>query len=183
MYQCPLTGYLHFYSWWGRSCAGWYYVSMPFNGLSSFLHISIQELRTVNESVSMPFNGLSSFLPTWTWIWEKKYHMVSMLFNGLSSFLLFPWAWGRVEVSCVSMLFNGLSSFLPCPSETPCLQGFEGYVFSKFFENVTKVLHFAIFLFLQNFTTTHTKTLYNIITNFWQISSYFFYFIHKKTTP
>ncbi len=75
---------------------------------------------------------------------------------------------------------TGYLHFYPCPSGAPCLQGFEGYVFPKFFENVTKVLHFAIFLFLQNFTTAHIKTLYSIITNFWQISSYFFILYIKK---
>ena len=38
--QCPLTGYLHFYTCNDNTIRYKLYVSMPFNGLSSFLLIS-----------------------------------------------------------------------------------------------------------------------------------------------
>ena len=111
----------------------------------------------------MPFNGLSSFLPT------KKESVVLKAIvvcqcplTGYLHFYKTPFTKKGLCAVCQCPL-TGYLHFYPCPSGAPCLQGFEGYVFPKFFENVTKVLHFAIFLFLQNFTTAHIKDRKSVV--------------------
>ena len=63
MYQCPLTGFLHFY----RSIK--FYrktinVSMPFNGLSSFLRYNTYQSRQKRHMYQCPLTGFLYFYKT-----------------------------------------------------------------------------------------------------------------------
>ena len=62
MCQCPSTGLHHFYRKFSEDEIEQMYVSMPFNGLTSFLHAESQACNRNKRKVSMPFNGLTSFL-------------------------------------------------------------------------------------------------------------------------
>ncbi len=86
MCQCPLTGFLHFYEekkkkemkeLWMCQCP-----------LTGFLHfyVKVTGLGEVKANVSMPFNGLPSFLPC-ACCRHSGASVVSMPFNGLPSFL------------------------------------------------------------------------------------------------
>ena len=62
-------------------------VSMPFNGLPSFLPRKVKISVYAQNNVSMPFNGLPSFLQIKEIVIMDS-DGVSMPFNGLPSFLL-----------------------------------------------------------------------------------------------
>ena len=72
--QCPSTGLHHFYMSCRKPLKHWPWkdVSMPFNGLTSFLRMSCLSCWTQWLTVSMPFNGLTSFLqqPQLLQIWQ-----------------------------------------------------------------------------------------------------------------
>ena len=61
-FQCPTSGFLLFYSAVADNKVRERNVSMPYLGLSSFLHEDKTEEEKAIEFVSMPYLGLSSFL-------------------------------------------------------------------------------------------------------------------------
>ena len=65
-YQCPLTGFIHFYHPLRSEFAEFCMCQCPLTGLSHF-YISKFWWRMYCYCVSMPFNGLTQFLPSYQW--------------------------------------------------------------------------------------------------------------------
>ena len=85
--QCPMTGFFHFYNptpkKWEIALEK---VSMPYDGLFSFLPRSCAPTGKSESSVSMPYDGLFSFLRRKSDVWNGR-KGVSMPYDGLFSFL------------------------------------------------------------------------------------------------
>ena len=60
--QCPTTGFFHFYKKMNSFRSNRPRVSMPYDGLFSFLHSGNGVSHQGYRSVSMPYDGLFSFL-------------------------------------------------------------------------------------------------------------------------
>ena len=75
-FQCPTTGFLLFYFKCFCNIPESYMVSMPYHGLSSFLHKLPRKVVHYVKPVSMPYHGLSSFL---------RYVSASLEFTGFAN--------------------------------------------------------------------------------------------------
>ena len=158
-----MTGFFHFYDC--GVCVGVLQqpVSMPYDGLISFLLDNLEE-ECDGGQVSIPYDGLISFLRRMYQKFSGAYLVVSMPYDGLISFLLeetllylthvercqcpmtglfhfYTMTNTHMEMkSSVSMPYDGLISFLPCEHAVYPLGG--GQV-SMPYDGLISFLHYA----------------------------------------
>ena len=88
-FQCPISGYSHFYCLTPCKPGTRFFVSMPYLGLFPFLLATRQFISRIKRQVSMPYLGLFPFLLT---LWGPKningyfdvYANIESRFNALS---------------------------------------------------------------------------------------------------
>ena len=118
--QCPMTGFFHFYDSFDKE-RGIYcgYVSMPYDGLFSFLQTLSFDERREPCTCQCPMTGFFHFY-FFTTCSQTSENVVSMPYDGLFSFLRSWWKErGRESTSSVNALWRAF--FISTNSGGPSL--------------------------------------------------------------
>ena len=140
MCQCPLTGFFHFYSLGDYMKAAKYIgVSMPFNGLPSFLQ-EVTDFMSKDKRCQCPLTGFFHF------------HKVTFVIEG-------------VEVKECQCPLTGFFHFYPATWEPPVYKGLKGAFSPRFLKMLQKYYispFFCFYKILHFISTNFQIKLYHV---------------------